>query len=476
MKLSTHQLNKLMKDTNTINKVVVLKLYPNQQLLDSFMQFTGNERFVWNYFVEYSKMYHQLFPNAPALGRYDFVKVLTALKRSHKWLKINDSTGLQKTAERFSVTFNNMLKYYKEKKAGKHPRYVGFPHFHSRRKSTLGFGGKVIIEKWTSKKTGITKRHTTTEIIDNHHIRLPKVGIQYVSKTDQLVNCQIREYRIIYRRAGFYQLILFVERDNQASKHVGLIGGIDCNLKNQCVVSNGKTFKSFKDSNKIKKLVHQSIIYQRKMSRAYDRAKQLMAEDKYNKALCPRTLEDFSNYWKYQRLFNHYNLLIKRAKKQYFYKIADYLINRYDIIVFENLNTKGMMKNHYIAKSISSASWYELRQIITYKCLWNNKLCVTIPPQYTTQTCHNCGFINSKDNNKSITVDQRDWVCDNCRVHQRRDQNAAINIKNKFLNDPQKYLKQLTNKHNINKPYAYKNNTTYLWKQAIDAYSLVLPN
>ena len=474
MKLKQHQLDNLMKHTNTINKVVILKLYPDQALSDSFLQLAGNERFVWNYFVKYAYLYHQLFPKAPVLGRYDLAKVLTSLKRSHKWLKVNDSTGLQKVVERFSVTLKNMLNYYKAKKVGKHPRYVGFPHFHSRRKSTLGFGGKVVIGKWISKKTGTMNMHANIEVIDKHHIRLPKVGTQYVSKTDALMGSQIREYRVIYRRSGFYELILFVESDNQASKHTGLIGGVDCNLENQCVVSNGKTFPAFNKRNKIKKLVHQSVVYQRKMSCAYHRAEQLMAEDEHNKVLCPRSLDDFRNYWKYRRLFNHYNLLIKRAKKEYFYQIADYLISHYDVIVFEHLNVQGMVKNHYVAKSIAAASWYELQQIVTYKCLWNNKLCVTVPAQYTTQTCHNCGFVNGKDNDKSITLQQRDWICPSCNVHQRRDQNAAINIKNKFLIDSSKYLDQLVTKHHLNKPSAYKSNTTYLWKQAIDAYSLVL--
>lgn len=474
MKLNKQKLDQLMQHTNKTNQVVVLKLYPDEQLLDEFLQLAGNERFVWNYFVRYTKMYHQLYPNAKALSRFDLVKVLTGLKRQHKWLKANDSTGLQKTVERFSVSFSNMLKFYKDKKAGKHPRYVGFPHFHSRRKSTLGFGGKVITGKWISKKTGINHIQTNVDIIDKHHIRLPKVGIQYVSKTDALPDCQIKEYRVIYRRAGFYQLILFVERDNQASKHTGLIGGVDCNLENQCVVSNGKTFKAFSKQSKIKKLVQKSIVYQRKMSRAYDRAKQLMAQDEHNSVLYPRTLDSFGNYWKYRRCFNHYNLLIKRAKKAYFYQIANYLINHYDVIVFEHLNMQGMMKNHYVAKSIATASWYELQQIVTYKCLWNNKLCLTVAPQYTTQMCHNCGFVNGKDNDQPIMLQQRDWKCGRCHKHQRRDQNAAINIKNKLINEPQKYLHQAAVKHNINKPSAYKHNDTYMWKQSIETYSQFL--
>lgn len=475
LKLNKKQLNQLMKHNNKINKAVVLKLYPNNELLDSFMQFVGNERFVWNYFVSYSQMYHKLFPDAPALERYDFVKVLTALKRRHKWLKVNDSTGLQKTVEQFATSFDNMLHYYKDSKAGKHPRYVGFPKFHSRRKSTFGFGGKLVVAKWRRKNSSIWNVHPNIEVIDNHHIRLPKVGVQRVSKTTALLDCDIKEYRVIYRKDGHYELILFVESDNQAMQHSGLIGGVDCNLKNQCVVSNGKTFPAFVD-NEIRKLIQKSIEYQRKMSRSYDRAKKLMAEDEHNKVLVPRTLEDFGNYWKYRRKFNHYNILIKRKKKLYFEQIANYLIDHFDVIVFENLNVQGMMKNHYVAKAIASAGWYQLREIVTYKCLWNNKLCMTVSPVYTTQTCHNCGFVNGKDNNQKITIDQREWKCPQCGIQQRRDQNAAINIMNKFVNNSSNYLHQMAVKQKINKPSAYRHNTTYLWKQVIESYSTVLPS
>ena len=135
-----------------------------------------------------------------------------------------------------------------------------------------------------------------------------------------------------------------------------------------------------------------------------------------------------------------------------------------------------MMKNHYVAKSIAAAGWYQLREIVAYKCLWNNKLCITVPPAYTTQTCHNCGFVNGKDNDQKITIDQREWKCPQCGIQQRRDQNAAINIMNKFVNNSLKYLHQIAVKQKINKPSAYRHNTTYLWKQVIESYSTVLPS
>ena len=81
---------------------------------------------------------------------------------------------------------------------------------------------------------------------------------------------------------------------------------------------------------------------------------------------------DFKDYWKYRRMFNIYNLKLKRIKKHYLNQVSNYLVQNYDVIVFEKLNIQNMTKNHHVARSILKASWYELRQMT--ECQQNPRL------------------------------------------------------------------------------------------------------
>ena len=94
--MNTKQLDQSFPQHNLINKVIKLRLYPTTELLERFPQLSGNERWVWNHCIVFNTMFHQLYPDAPALTAYDLQSLLKVWKRMHPWLKVNDATGLQK--------------------------------------------------------------------------------------------------------------------------------------------------------------------------------------------------------------------------------------------------------------------------------------------------------------------------------------------------------------------------------------------
>ncbi len=456
MQLDPVKLDADLDNVYMINKTIILRLYPSVELQNALWQLSGNERYVWNYLVDFNRVYHVLYPNAPALTKYQLIPLVTKLKKQKRFLHSNDATGLQAVAERYSTALHNMLNYFKQLKAGRHPRKIGFPHFRSRKYDLHAFGGKVI--------------NHNVRVLGHNLVKLPKFKRpQRTSSTNDLSGWKIKAYRVILRNDGHYKLVLFVEGENQAVKHSGKIIGVDCNLKNLCVLSNGKTYASFR-GHRIGKLIQRSRLYQRKMSRSYHRAKVIMAREEAEKILQPHSLLDFKSYWKYRRMFNHYTILIKRKKHQYLLDVVNELVKQYDVIVLEHLQVQNMMKNHHIAESIADSSWHEFRSILKYKCLWNNKLLITVPAAYTTQQCHSCGFIMGTHSTKKLVPTQRDWTCPHCHVHQRRDQNAAINIRNKFLADPQKYIQQVKQKH-LHELTAYRSNSAQILKPLLDEYA-----
>ena len=98
------------------------------------------------------------------------------------------------------------------------------------------------------------------------------------------------------------------------------------------------------------------------------------------------------------------------------------LVRKYDVIVFEDLRIKNMVKNHKLAKSISDASWSRFIEYTSYKAESAGKQVILVNPQNTSQTCSGCGVIVKK----SLSV--RVHKCPHCGLVLDRDVNAAINI------------------------------------------------
>ena len=106
------------------------------------------------------------------------------------------------------------------------------------------------------------------------------------------------------------------------------------------------------------------------------------------------------------------------------HKVSLDLIRKYDIICLEDLNIKGMVKNHRLAKAINDASWGQFVSMLTYKAELNDKQVVKIDRWYpSSKICHNCRWVN-----EGLKLSDRQWVCPQCGEIIDRDINAAKNI------------------------------------------------
>jgi putative transposase len=100
------------------------------------------------------------------------------------------------------------------------------------------------------------------------------------------------------------------------------------------------------------------------------------------------------------------------------------LVRNYDVIVIEDLNVSGMVKNKKLAKSISDASFSKFFSMLKYKSEWYGKELVQIGRfEPTSKTCSCCGWVK-----KDLTLKDRVFICENCGIVIDRDYNASLNI------------------------------------------------
>jgi putative transposase len=186
--------------------------------------------------------------------------------------------------------------------------------------------------------------------------------------------------------------------DAISQDHHELRVGIDVGLKSLVVLSNGEKIEAPKFLRKSEKKLKRE---QRRLSR-----KRKSSQNRRKQAIT----------------FTRIHRKIKLQRADFNHKLSRMLVNRFDVIGFENLRIPSMMKNHRLAKSIADAGWGQLRVFTSYKAEEAGKTVEVVDPYGTTSDCSTCGFHVSK------ALSERTHKCPNCGLTLDRDWNAARNV------------------------------------------------
>ena len=184
------------------------------------------------------------------------------------------------------------------------------------------------------------------------------------------------------------------------------IVGIDVGLKEFAVLSDNTIIKRERHLNKYnKKLIREQRWLSRKVEGSNNRKKQI-----YKVQIVHRK--------------------IRNTRNDFLHKTTSGMIAKYSGVVLEDLNVKGMMKNHNLARSISDVGWYEFSRMLEYKSLWNAKHFIKVNRWYaSSKICNKC------DNKKvDLKLEDRTYVCEKCGTIIDRDYNASKNILDEGLN------------------------------------------
>ncbi|MEH1816403.1 MAG: transposase [Nostoc sp.] len=142
---------------------------------------------------------------------------------------------------------------------------------------------------------------------------------------------------------------------------------------------------------------------------------------KRSQRLVSRKVKGSSNRRKARTILGRVHLKISRQRKDHAVKLARCVITSNDVVVYEDLRIKNMVKNHCLAKSINDAGWYQFRVWLEYFAHVFKRITIAVNPRYTSQKCSNCGSIVKK------SLSTRTHICQ-CGCKLDRDHNASINI------------------------------------------------
>ena len=110
---------------------------------------------------------------------------------------------------------------------------------------------------------------------------------------------------------------------------------------------------------------------------------------------------------------------VANQRADFNHKLSAELVRRHDLIAFEDLKVRNMVRNHSLAKSITDAGWGQLRSFTEHKASRSARLVVRVRPEYSTQECFFCGALNQ------VPLSVRSFDCQSCKKVLDRDFNAA---------------------------------------------------
>ena len=359
-----------------ILKAYKYRLFPTADQREFLAQTFGSCRFVYNWALATKKDTYET--EKKSISRFELDKQLTQMKNDILWLKDTNAQALQQSLASLDKAYN---KFFKE--------HSGYPRFKSK-----------------YDRQSFSCPQNCSVDCDNSILNIPKIkGIPIV--LSRKFEGKIKTVTVSKTKTDKYFVSILVETAGELPKlsepSIDSALGIDVGLKDFATLSDGTKIpnpKKYRSSLKRLKKLQRSLSHKKKGSsnRAKARKKLALLHEK-----------------------------ISNQRSDFLHKATHTICckNHEQTICVEDLSVKNMLKNHYLAMSISDAGWGEFFRQLKYKCSWYGKNLLTIGRfEPSSKTCSNCGWVKT-----DLSLKDREWTCSCCNNNLDRDINAARNIK-----------------------------------------------
>ena len=359
-------------------KAIKIRIYPSAEQVDFINKQLGCCRFVYNNCLAFRKDSYQ--NEHISVSSSEAVKHITVLKKDNEWLKDVHSKVLQQSVRDMNQAYDNFFKLHR-----------GFPKFKSKHdnRQSCRFPKDAFI--------GVRgNRIDLIKVLKDIHFKCSRNDERYLNRNQD----KVKSITLSKEPNGKFYLSVLIDKPLRQVPQSSSMVGLDLGIKDFAVTSDGQVIENFhfkkNEESRLKRL-------QRQIS------KKIVGSKNREKA---------------RLRFAKLNEKIRNKKLNFLRDVTNHLIDENQVIVMEDLNVKGMVRNHKLAESISEVNWGEFRRILAYKAAWHGRQLVFIDRFYpSSKRCNHCGYIY-----KELTLKDRQWVCPECGSLIDRDYNAALNI------------------------------------------------
>lgn len=371
-------------------KAIKVRLYPNKEQIDYINNLIGCSRFVYNSCLAHKIKKYEESKESVSFG--DLGKYLVELKNKegNEWLKNAHSKVLQQSLINLDKTYKNFFK-----------NGAGFPKFKSKHASRQSCRfPKDAIGKILGNRINIIKK------LSNIHFKCSRRDEKVLNRFQK----NIKSGTLTKTKSGkFYFSVLVDLPDEEKLPKSNKTVGLDVGINDFVVDSNGKRYRNLKATRKNQKKLS-------RLQRSVSKKKKGSSNRNKARIKLARFHEKLSN-----------------QKDHYLHQVSNEIINENQVIVIEDLDVAGMMKNKYLAKSIQELSLFRFKELLSYKSDWRGRELIQVDRFFpSSKLCSCCGY-----KNEELELKDREWKCPSCGGNHDRDLNATKNI----LKEGQRILK-----------------------------------
>lgn len=379
-------------------KGYTIRIYPTKDQEELLRKHIGCCRFIWNHMIEVQKTRYQ--NDEKYLNHFGMIKLIPSIKKEFPWLNEVSMSSLQRVCDDVNNAHQRFFK-----------KISNYPKFKSKKTSKLSYP---------------VRSESNAFYFKENVVQISKVGkVKYKADYKNLNLEEISKFSNarISNENDKWILTFSIEYENQVqtTEKKGNLG-IDLGVGRLAVVShNGKKleYKNINKSKRVRKLTSKLKHVQKVISRKYEVGNKLN-EKKYQKT---------NQILKYEKLAKRIYRKISNIRKDQRHKITRELVNLNPaVVIMEDLNVKGMMKNKHLSRSIAEMGFYDFIRTMKYKCEESGIKFFQVDRFFpSSKTCSHCGCIH-----KNLKLSDRIFECPSCGFTIDRDFNAAMNLERYF--------------------------------------------
>ena len=389
-----------------------IELVPNNKQKSYFRKAFGCARLAYNWGLAEWQRRHK---EGEKVDAYGLKKAFNAIKKE-EYPFVLEVTKYA-TQQPFINLGKAFKKFFEDLKRGA----VSYPQFKKKKDNEGSFyiGGDQVSLSDTNRNSKALKKMPHNERQKRQYLKVPNLGwvkmterLRFIGKVNGVVVSQQGD-------KYFASFSVQVTEEEYRRTHPKTCScrekrnaGIDLGIKSALVLSNGVAVenpKPLKDNlRKIKRISRQLD------KRTHARTKQERLEGK----------KKSKNYRKLSVRLSNAQRKVANMRRDFTQKVTTILATHYTHIALENLNVKGMVRNHHLAQSVSDVAFGELCRQIEYKSLLNGVKVLKTDRFYpSSKTCSRCGHIKH-----DLKLSERTYHCDKCGAVIDRDYNASLNL------------------------------------------------